>query len=235
MHTLLHIEWKWDEQAAHLIRLAPTLAATIENRKYVPSFAAYRTGQLQWSWDPDSMKPQDRSALSKALEETDESYAEGLNAAYSATVFQRWYNTEEAATDLRREFPQLFPQGGTPPRTAGMDAQAWLVSIGWKADAAPFRPLLQLLEPEEDEPAWRLRVVLQDKLDAASLVPVRLDSRGRLEGEWPEIWTAFILTVLPVGWSSCVHICRESAAPSAGAVMCSAIRSVIRMHGSSLP
>ncbi|KAF4324105.1 hypothetical protein G195_002674 [Phytophthora kernoviae 00238/432] len=80
-----------------------------------------------------------------------------------------------------------------------MDAQSWLVSIGWKADAAPFRPLLQLLEPEEDEPAWRLRLVLQNKLDAAVLVPVRLDSRGRLEGDWPEVWTPFILD-RSAGW-----------------------------------
>lgn len=199
MHTLLHIEWKWDEQAEHLIRLAPVLAASIENRKYIPSFTAFRTGQLQWTWDPDSLKKQDRTALGKALEQTDESYAEGLGAAYSASVFQRWYSTEEAATDLRREFPQLFPQSGTAPQTAGMDAQSWLVSIGWKADAAPFRPLLQLLEPEEDEPAWRLRLVLQNKLDAAVLVPVRLDSRGRLEGEWPDVWTPFILD-RSAGW-----------------------------------
>ncbi|KOY14277.1 DEAD/DEAH box helicase [Paenibacillus xylanivorans] len=199
MHTLLHIEWKWDEQAEHLIRLAPVLATSIENRKYAPSFTAFRTGQLQWTWDPDSLKKQDRTALGKALEQTDESYAEGLSAAYSASVFQRWYSTEEAATDLRREFPQLFPQSGTAPQTAGMDAQSWLVSIGWKADAAPFRPLLQLLEPEEDEPAWRLRLVLQNKLDAAVLVPVRLDSRGRLEGDWPEVWTPFILD-RSAGW-----------------------------------
>ncbi|WP_413379903.1 DEAD/DEAH box helicase [Paenibacillus taichungensis] len=199
MHTLLHIEWKWDEQAEHLIRLAPVLAASIENRKYIPSFTAFRTGQLQWTWDPESLKKQDRTALGKALEQTDESYAEGLSAAYSASVFQRWYSTEEAATDLRREFPQLFPQSGTAPQTAGMDAQSWLVSIGWKADAAPFRPLLQLLEPEEDEPAWRLRLVLQNKLDAAVLVPVRLDSRGRLEGEWPDVWTPFILD-RSAGW-----------------------------------
>ncbi|RAI86820.1 SNF2 family DNA or RNA helicase [Paenibacillus pabuli] len=199
MNTLLHIEWKWDEQAEHLIRLAPVLAASIENRKYIPSFTAFRTGQLQWTWDPDSLKKQDRTALGKALEQTDESYTEGLSAAYSASVFQRWYSTEEAATDLRREFPQLFPQSGTAPQTAGMDAQSWLVSIGWKADAAPFRPLLQLLEPEDDEPAWRLRLVLQNKLDAAVLVPVRLDSRGRLEGEWPDVWTPFILD-RSAGW-----------------------------------
>ncbi|WP_315796119.1 DEAD/DEAH box helicase [Paenibacillus sp. BIC5C1] len=199
MNTLLHIEWKWDEQAEHLIRLAPVLAASIDNRKYIPSFTAFRSGQLQWTWDPDSLKKQDRTALGKALEQTDESYAEGLSAAYSASVFQQWYSTEEAATDLRREFPQLFPQSGTAPQTAGMDAQSWLVSIGWKADAAPFRPLLQLLEPEEDEPAWRLRLVLQNKLDAAVLVPVRLDSRGRLEGEWPDVWTPFILD-RSAGW-----------------------------------
>lgn len=200
MHTLLHIEWQWDEQAAHLIRLAPVLAATIEERKFVPSFDAFRSGRLQWAWDGAGLKAQDRSALAKALEETDESFGEGLAAAYSASVFQHCYGTEETATDLRREFPQLFPQGGALPRIApGLDAQAWLVSIGWKADAAPFRPLLQLLEPDDDSPAWRLRLILQDKLDASTLLPIRLDSQGRAEGEWPQPWEAFILD-RSAGW-----------------------------------
>ena len=47
--------------------------------------------------------------------------------------------------------------------------------------------------------SWRLRLVLQNKLDAAVLVPVMLDSRGRLEGEWPEGWTPFILD-RSAGW-----------------------------------
>ena len=56
MKTLVHIEWKWDEQAEYLIRLAPVLSSSIDNRKYVPSFEAYRAGQLQWTWDSDSLK-----------------------------------------------------------------------------------------------------------------------------------------------------------------------------------
>lgn len=107
MNTLTHIEWKWDEQAAYLIQLSPMLASSIENRKYVPSFEAYRTGQLQWSWDSDSLKKQDLAALHEAFRHTDESYAEGLGAAYSAAVFQQWYSTEEAAADLRRSSAAL--------------------------------------------------------------------------------------------------------------------------------
>lgn len=204
MHTLLHIEWQWDEQAAHLIRLAPVLAATIEDRKFVPSFDAFRSGRLQWSWDGASLKAQDRSALAKALEETDESFGEGLAAAYSASVFQHCYGTEETATDLRREFPQLFPQGGALPKVApGLDAQAWLVSIGWKADAAPFRPLLQLLEPDDDSPpggcgsycrtSWTPPCCCRSGWTRKAAPKENGRSYGR-----PSSWI-----VPPVGWISC--------------------------------
>ncbi|EHS59664.1 hypothetical protein WG8_0237, partial [Paenibacillus sp. Aloe-11] len=68
----------------------------------------------------------------------------------------------------------------------------WLVAIGWKADTAPFRPLLQLLEPapEDDESSWQLKLVLQDKQDTTRLVPVQLADDGYASGLWPDAWTA---------------------------------------------
>ncbi|GGA42429.1 DEAD/DEAH box helicase [Paenibacillus physcomitrellae] len=196
---LQHVEWIWDEESRPLHLLAPGLAACIRQRKFHPSLEAFRQGKLQWVWDeafvrehaaesqpPDAKTSEIREALEAVTEDSE--LREGLRAAFSASVFQRYYNTEEEAADLRSEFPRLFERGAA--RFAGMNEQAWLVAIGWKADTAPFRPVLQLLEPEEAEPHWRLRLQLQDKLDASSLYPVQLADSGEAAGSWPAEWTA---------------------------------------------
>ncbi|PNQ85116.1 DEAD/DEAH box helicase [Paenibacillus polymyxa] len=188
---LKHIEWIWDEANAPWLRLIPPLAHCIEAKAYVPSFTSFQAGKLQWEWDAEALENVQPAELA-LLDSLDENERDGLVAAFSAAVFQRWYGTEAEAADLRREYPVLF----APQRqvAAGLDAQAWLISIGWKADTAPFRPLLQLLEPEleDDEPSWQLKLVLQDKQDPALLVPVQLAADGYASGSWPDAWTAHV-------------------------------------------
>ncbi|MDP4099360.1 DEAD/DEAH box helicase [Paenibacillus sp. P96] len=180
---LEHIEWEWGQDESGIVRLAPALAACIEERKYLPSFSAFRAGRLEWIWDAEALKAGLQAEL-KGIG-TDEA----LTAAFSAAVFSRWYGTAEEAADLRREYPQLFASNGA---ASAWDAPSWLVAIGWKADSAPFRPLLQLLEPDDEEWQWRLRLVLQDKLDPASLVPIQLGEDGQAAGEWPDRWTGHV-------------------------------------------
>ena len=201
---LRHIDWEWSEDAARLLELAPALAACLEAKAFAPSLGAYRSGELKWTWDEERLEEPARSRLAGA--DGGDALAAGLCAAFSAAVFRRHYGTEEAAADLRREFPALFAPNAEA--ASGMDSQAWLMAIGWKADAAPFRPVLQLLEPgggpdgepEAErpdaeagaEPEWRLRLVLQDKQDAAAVFPVRLDADGTARGTWPAAWTPFV-------------------------------------------
>ncbi|WP_420793117.1 DEAD/DEAH box helicase [Paenibacillus polymyxa] len=187
---LKHIEWIWDEAHAPWLRLIPLLAHCIEAKAYVPSFTAFQAEKLQWKWDAEALENIQPAefALLGSLEKDEQ---DGLIAAFSAAVFQRWYGTEAEAADLRREYPILF----APNRpTAGLDARAWLIAIGWKADTAPFRPLLQLLEPEleDDEPSWQLKLVLQDKQDPALLVSIQLADDGYASGSWPDAWTAHV-------------------------------------------
>lgn len=185
---LEHIDWSWGEESQPFISLAPLLQNIIEDHKFIPSFEAYQNGKLQWSWDPQTLDTEGRSLLS-ALE-SDPLLSEGLTAAFTAAVFHRCYGTEEEAADLRREFPLLFARDRSA--AAGMDASSWLLAIGWRADTAPFRPLLQLLEPDEETENWRLQLVLQDKQDPSRLVPIRLASDGEAHGIWPEGWTPYI-------------------------------------------
>ncbi|MGM1046415.1 MAG: DEAD/DEAH box helicase [Bacillota bacterium] len=188
MKLLNHIEWVWGEESTPFVQLAPMLYECIKKRAFIPSFNAYQDGKLQWTWDPETIDPEGRAILSQLGD--DPLLSEGLGAAFSASVFQRCYGTEAEAADLRREYPLLFAKDRSA--AAGMDAQSWLIAIGWKADTAPFRPLLQLLEPDEEETAWRLRLVLQDKQAPALLCPVRLAEDGEASGSWPEHWTPHI-------------------------------------------
>ncbi|WP_054954887.1 DEAD/DEAH box helicase [Paenibacillus dakarensis] len=192
---LSHIEWVWGEESAPFVQLAPMLNECIEQKAFMPSFTAYQAGKLQWTWDPEAMDPAGREILSQLVE--DPLLGEGLEAAFSASVFNRCYGTEAEASDLRREYPLLFAKDRTA--AAGMDAQSWLIAIGWKPDTAPFRPVLQLLEPDEEEFEWRLKLVLQDKRDPALLCPVRLTEEGHAFGTWPAHWTPHVVE-RSAGW-----------------------------------
>ncbi|MEK3796540.1 DEAD/DEAH box helicase [Paenibacillus sp. FSL R7-0204] len=194
LRLLRHVGWSWQGDAQLLTRLAPLLARMLEARQYAPSFAAYREGQLRWAWTEQVLAEaaeadwDDAAALHRLQERS--GFAEGLQAAFSAAVFQRHYSTEAQAGDLRSEFPLLFSAGGRS--AAGMDEDSWLMSIGWKADTAPFRPVLQLLEPDDELPHWRLQLLLQDKRDESALVPLRLTGDGEPHGTWPAAWTAHV-------------------------------------------
>lgn len=165
----------------------PLLAAEITAHRFIPSFSAFRTGKLQWSWDSAAINEQIQSMIRKT--QTDDSFKTGLLAAFSAAVFDAYYGTETTAADLRREYPLLFAKDGI---TAGLDAQAWLIAIGWKADQAPFRPMLQLIEPVDVDDPWQLKLILQDKLDQAVIVPVKLSATGEAYGSWPASWSPSI-------------------------------------------
>ncbi|WP_379157807.1 DEAD/DEAH box helicase [Paenibacillus sp. sgz5001063] len=194
LKVLQHIDWSWAGNAELLTALAPVLAVLLDDRQYVPSFSAFREGQLRWDWDGQALarSAAGNPAAAEALRGLQERspLAVGLQAAFSAAVFQRYYRTEAEAGDLRSEFPLLFSRSG--PQAAGMDADSWLMSIGWKADSAPFRPALQLLEPDEDSSSWRLQLLLQDKRDESALVPLRLSDDGEPHGRWPAPWTEHV-------------------------------------------
>ncbi len=203
LKVLRHIGWSWEGNAGILTALAPVLAALLDEKQYVPSFSAFREGQLRWTWDGKSLadaaggNPEAEAGLRGLRERS--GFAEGLQAAFSAAVFQRYYSTEAEAGDLRSEFPLLFSRSGLA--AAGMDADSWLMSIGWKADSAPFRPALQLLEPDGDSSFWRLQLLLQDKRDESALVPLRLSDDGEPHGRWPAPWAEHVRE-RAAGWLS---------------------------------
>lgn len=196
LQLLQHVEWIWSGHAEPLLVLASEFMTSIAQRKYVPSYSSFQAGVLQWTWEVEELETRSRALLGDAAD--NEEWLEGLRAAYSAAIFHNVYGTELSAGDLRREFPMLFQRKiADHAAVMDMDAKEWLVAIGWKADTAPFRPMLQLLEPDEVQPAWRLQLVLQDKLDSAALVHVRLAASGELFGSWPSDWTPHLHSRAP--------------------------------------
>ncbi|WP_152392719.1 DEAD/DEAH box helicase [Paenibacillus guangzhouensis] len=202
LRVLQHVSWHWEGDAPALIKLAPTLSAMIDARQYVPSLTSHQAGRLQWEWENGEMEEASRIAL-KSMVDTDSLLLNGLMATFSQTVFQRHYRDETELTDLRREYPLLFAEPAA--HEAANHEDEWLIRIGWKPDTTPFRPLLQLIEPGDDEPAWRLQLMLQDKQDPSLLIPVQLAEDGQAHGEWPEAWTHIIRE------RSSAWLCRLSA------------------------
>jgi SNF2 family DNA or RNA helicase len=191
---LTHIEWNWEGDSAHLTELAPLLGKCLEHKQYIPDISAFRGGRLQWAWDHQALEQiavenDTAKGTLEALNGVSE-FSNGLRAAFSAAVSQRYYSTEAEIADLRSEYPLLSDRSGTS--AAGMDTAAWLIAIGWKADTAPFRAALQLLEPDEEEFHWRLQLVLQDKRDESALVPIRLADDGEPNGLWPTAWSGHV-------------------------------------------
>ncbi|MFC5404430.1 DEAD/DEAH box helicase [Cohnella soli] len=202
---LRHIDWEWDGNAAKLVKAAAFLSGCVEDGNFVPSYDAYRRGKLQWIWDEETLSPSDLAVLRTwdelagdfqvdALEDPEDEtldengdFMTGLRSAFSAAVFHNQYGSEAAAADLRREHPLLFARN--KPFDDGWDEKEWLVGIGWKTDHASFRPVLQLLEPGEEDGDWRVRLLLQDKRDPSITAAVRLSDNGEAFGSWPGAWT----------------------------------------------
>lgn len=189
LNLLRHIEWAWDDLASRLLEIAPLLVKRIEEKKYHPSYEAFLADKLEWAWDEDSLASEELALLDEAA--SDEDFMTGLRAAFSAAVYTIQYGLPTSAGDLRREYPLLFSSKDKLVQ-AGLTENDWLVSIGWRADNAPFRPALQLLEPGEQEDDWRLRLVLQDKRDESAVFPARLAATGELLGTWPREWSPYV-------------------------------------------
>ncbi|WP_282937623.1 DEAD/DEAH box helicase [Paenibacillus sp. RC67] len=198
------IRWEGGTEAVNgLLKAAPLLYEEAKSGHYIPSYSSFRSGKLQWTWESGSegLEELDWEPLHQ-LDATGEELS-GLRSAFSATVFMEQYSDEAAMADLRRDYPALF-RGRESAASASAGAfteEEWLASLGWKPDMAPFRPALQLLEPDDEQYDWRLRLVLQDKNDSSVLVPLRLASDGNAFGTWASEWSPYIQERSP-GWTA---------------------------------
>ncbi|MCY9697842.1 DEAD/DEAH box helicase [Paenibacillus alginolyticus] len=196
---------RWEggnETTKGLLEVAPVLYREAKAGHYVPSYSAFRNGNLAWTWDveTESLNELDWHVL-QSLEGLGEGMS-GLRAAFSAVVSAEHYPNEASLSDLRRDYPVLFrAQKSAPISADAFTEEEWLASLGWRPDTAPFRPALQLLEPDENDDTWRLRLVLQDKNEGTLLTPIRLHADGRAAGTWASDWSPYILE-RSLGWAT---------------------------------
>lgn len=196
------VSWEMGSESAQtMLRVAPILHEAAQKGLYVPSYEDFRNGQLIWTWDRNA---EDLAQIDwDQLEETDDlgEGLAGLRAAFSAAVVEAHYANEAAMADLRRDYPALFSNRKQviADSPAAFTENEWLSAMGWRPDLAPFRPALQLLEPDEFEDEWRLRLVLQDKQDSTLLTPIRLHVDGTASGDWAPSWSSHIIERAP-GW-----------------------------------
>jgi SNF2 family DNA or RNA helicase len=190
-----------DDATKRLFAAAPHLYRETQAGRYVPSYSAYRNGRLQWTWDADSEELQqiDEESLNMLNALGDE--MPGLHAAFSASVASEQYADTVSLSDLRRDYPSLFQVPRDVALPADMTQEEWLATLGWKPDTAPFRPALQLLEPDEEMNEWRLRLMLQDKNEGSELASIRLSADGQAFGTWPSDWSSYIRERSP-GWAT---------------------------------
>ncbi|GGO04677.1 DEAD/DEAH box helicase [Saccharibacillus kuerlensis] len=179
------LQWKWDRHAFKERQHASVLAALDRGKIRTTDAAAGSRKEEQVRLSDEEAYEEAMFGVRDEDTQAEETFMTGLRAAYSAAVFQRRYGTEQTALDLRREYPRLFDRGAS---AAGLDEDAWLVAVGWREDAAPFRPVVRFMEPDEDNPNWRLELALQDKKDETSLVPITLSDVGAAAGSWPSAW-----------------------------------------------
>nr|WP_246294596.1 DEAD/DEAH box helicase [Paenibacillus planticolens] len=181
-----------------MLEAAPLLYQEAKAGHYVPSLHDFRRGALGWTWDAESeaLKTLDWAAF-ESLDPLGQGFS-GLRAAFSAAVAAEHYASEAALSDLRRDYPALFQRSASP---SALTEEEWLASLGWRPDTAPFRPALQLLEPDEEDDTWRLRLVLQDKQDNSVLTPIRLSADGTAAGTWDSSWTPYVQE-RSAGWAA---------------------------------
>ncbi|OPH58959.1 helicase [Paenibacillus ferrarius] len=195
------LRWEGGNGTANgLLAAAPILYQAAKEGHYVPSYQAFREGRLEWVWDTESTELQQLDWDTLQGRHGFDSEIAGLQAAFSAVVATEHYNSEASLADLRREYPALFHgRKSAPSAIDAFTEEEWLQSLGWKPDTTPFRPALQLLEPDEDDDDWRIRLVLQDKHEGALVTPIRLSLDGQASGTWDSSWTPSIKERSP-GW-----------------------------------
>ncbi len=160
--AIKHLRLHWEGEAKLLRAAAELISEALEQRWFVPDYYRWIQGELAWRLDFPSEKLE---AWERLKSDSEDEFSRDLNL---------WFNdiVEERATE-DAEFKQLQdqllrsapPQWGTSNASIRMDEEEWLVRLGWRTDATPFRIGLKLLEPAEGSTVWTLSVLFQDKAE----------------------------------------------------------------------
>lgn len=185
----LHAKLDWSREAVLLQQAAGLYRTVLANGWFAPSYEKWTSGQ--WGWKlmlPEEMERAYQPVLREA-EELRVPYLHQWFGDILGDMLQQEPNVANAWETVLQQHRVLETPPTADPSpsvTDWLDEAEWLVAIGWKRDEVPFRTCLQLVEPEEDE-TWKLRLLLQDKVNPDLVVEA--DFQGRpLEGDLPDYW-----------------------------------------------
>ncbi|WP_134703515.1 DEAD/DEAH box helicase [Ammoniphilus sp. YIM 78166] len=157
---LAHQDLQWNEEASSIRAIAPELRNILEEKSYYPHFKEWQEGK--WGW----VFPVSVESAPPFIQEWGEAWLQETNPS-------EW--------QALKEHPLL--KISLDQREAWTEEE-WQIAIGWKEDPAPFRPALQLLEPDQQD-HWKLRVVLSNRQVAEQLYAYP-DELPYVPPEWNE-------------------------------------------------
>lgn len=187
---------RWDPAASALQRMARLLRESLANGWYKPSFAKYRQGRIGW----ELLLPEDRQSLFEEIAHSAALHRLPQPDMWLDAVLSSWMGSEDTLAvawgEIAAAHPAIRPDLLQPAGSAAApspdydEETEWLIAIGWSKDECPFRTLLQLLEPTDDE-HWRLQLALQSRSDEASQ-PVAVRSSQPPSGLVPAEWEPYM-------------------------------------------
>jgi SNF2 family DNA or RNA helicase len=153
------LDWRWSEEIAMLREIAPRLKAALAGGYWRPDFDKWQEGNRGWRMEWDHV-PDAREMLLKVPY-----FNEWADLIINDLIEQN-PEISRAWEKILSSHPVLAPdQGRGNHQPLTWDEETWLEAAGWKQDLAPFKTCLELAEPEGDNTAWRLNILLQDKQD----------------------------------------------------------------------
>jgi SNF2 family DNA or RNA helicase len=178
---LMHARLQWSSELGELVRQAKSVQEAIAAQQFMPDFDQWKTGRNGWKLELPEGQP---GPLLR-----------GFADALAREALRGSGELEARLSRLAQGFPTAGPN-------AWLDEDDWLVAIGWRSDACPFRTGLQLVEPEAPGLPWRLQVLLQGRELPDLLVPCSL------AGE-PLPATEPGATALPQAWREAIARARK--------------------------
>ncbi|WNR43888.1 DEAD/DEAH box helicase [Paenibacillus roseipurpureus] len=224
---LLHGRLVWTNEALWLQQLAKLLREVMAKRWYKPSYTCWREGKSGWKLDV----PENWRQLLEVLEAGDMREAEAYDFAETwlnlamheylarpegAEVSRGWEGRAEAHADLLKG----LKDSGAVTANEWMLEEDWLTAIGWREDTTPFRVCLQLVEPyaetyvdgstsaKDDAAEWRLRFVVQDRLDSNRFVEMNANgTRLHAQQLIPTAWLPMLNDKVSEQIAKIIRVC----------------------------
>ena len=169
------LDWRWSDEISGLMEAVPRLRKALASGYWKPDFSNWREGQRGWRMDWTRAAGFD-DLLAKAP------FIDEWAGLIINELIEQKPEINRAWEKILLSYPVLTPVQDRPQPLSG-DEETWLEAAGWQQDRTPFRTCLELAEPEGENTAWQLNIILQDKEDRGSLAAWE---PGAMRPDWQE-------------------------------------------------